>query len=182
MIPGIPKNPRPSQTKGKTDGSTVIRFLLSYEDYWRLMVMLLMLGLLAGTVAYVYARPTYMSTASVRIHKYLDTTAVAANVKSEAYLNNRDLGDMLTSPYILLEAGKRIGLATEETTYARFQEESVPKVRVDFLGGRLDDDHGHGVQSEGCQGVQRSIDRQLRCGSGQAASRVQGKSGAALRR
>lgn len=137
MIPGIPKNPRPSQTKGKTDGSTVIRFLLSYEDYWRLMVMLLMLGLLAGTVAYVYARPTYMSTASVRIHKYLDTTAVAANVKSEAYLNNRDLGDMLTSPYILLEAGKRIGLATEETTYARFQEESVPKVRVDFLGGGL---------------------------------------------
>jgi uncharacterized protein involved in exopolysaccharide biosynthesis len=88
--------------KDKTDASTVIRFLLGYEEYWMLMVILLMLGLLAGIVSYVFTRPSYSSTALVRVYQYMNTTEVAASGRGGGSLMHRELVNTLNAPYMLL--------------------------------------------------------------------------------
>jgi capsular exopolysaccharide synthesis family protein len=131
------KNSHSPHSKGKMDASTVIRFLLGYEEYWLLMIMLLVLGLLAGIVAYVFTRPSYSSTALVRVFQYMNTTEVAANGRSGNAVGSRELAYTLGAPYMQLEAARRIGLATDKTTYAEFKGDSVFRVEIGFLAGDL---------------------------------------------
>lgn len=117
------------------DGNSLLRSLLGFESYWRLMTLLLMLGFLAGAVAYVFARPSYRSTAVVRMYSYVNSNSVAANPsRNSGIASTRDLTWLLTSPYFILEAGKQIKLADEKTTYNGFRDEVVPKVRINGLG------------------------------------------------
>lgn len=131
------KNRQSPHSHGKVDASTVIQFLLGYEEHWMLMVLLLTLGLLAGIMAYVFTRPSYASTALVRVYQYLNTTEVAATGGTGGLAITRELAYTLNTPYMLLEAGKRIGLATEKTTYAEFKEGVVFGVDIGFLGSDL---------------------------------------------
>lgn len=137
MNPNMTKHRDSQKPKDKTDASTVIRFLLGYEEYWLLMVMLLMLGLLAGIVAYVFTRPSYSSTALVRVYQYMNTTEVAASGRGGGSLMHRELVNTLNAPYMLLEAGKRLGMATEKTTYPDFRANVVWGVNVDFVNDNL---------------------------------------------
>jgi len=138
FIEPMPRKPPAAQPKAKMDGSTLLRFLLGFETYWRLMTLLFILGILAGTTAYVFARPTYRSTAVVRVYQYVNSTQVAQNGReASSSVSNRGLAQMLTAPYMLLEAGKKVGLAGEKTTYNGFRDSVVPKVRVGFLGSDL---------------------------------------------
>lgn len=131
------KAPNP-QPKAKMDGSTLLRFLLGFETYWRLMTLLLMLGILGGTVAYVFARPTYRSTAVVQMFSYINTSSVAGSpYRNTGISTGRELIGHLTSPYYNLEAGKRLKLASEKSTYNDFRDSVVPKVRIGFMGNDL---------------------------------------------
>jgi len=134
----MPRKPPAAQPKAKMDGSTLLRFLLGFETYWRLMALLLILGILAGTVAYVFARPTYRSTAVVQMYSYVNTASVASNpFGNSGMTSGRELGGLLTSPYYILQAGKRLKLATDRTTYNSFRDEVVPKVRIGHMGGNV---------------------------------------------
>jgi len=131
----MPRKPPAPQPKAKMDGSTLLRSLLGFETYWRLMTLLLMLGLLAGTIAYVFARPSYRSTAVVQMFSYVNTSSVANNPnKASGMISGRDLIGFLTSPYYMLEAGKRLNLANEKTTFNGFRDGVVPKLRITYMG------------------------------------------------
>ena len=126
--------PQPN-TASKLDGSVVVRFLLGYEDYWKLMVLLFAAGLLAGTAVYVFARATYSSNASIRVNAFLNPT-LAANGQARAdtgYVMRQSLMQTLTSNYMVLEAGKIMGFANDKTTYLEIKDYVLPKVRVTFL-------------------------------------------------
>ncbi len=132
-----PKNRPASQpaSAGKLDGSVIMRFLLGYEDYWKLMVLLFAAGLLAGTAAYVFARATYYSNASIRVNAFLNPTLTANGQGREntGYVMRQALMNTLTSNYMVLEAGKIMGFANDKTTYLELREYVLPKVRVSFL-------------------------------------------------
>ncbi len=121
-----------SQKASKIDGASLVRALLSYEDHWRLMLLLFVLGLLCGLIAYVYARPTYTSTSLVRINQYVDTSQVAQGNPRD-YLLMRSLMQQLASGPMLLEAAKSLGLADEKTTYNDLRASYVPAVRIELL-------------------------------------------------
>lgn len=128
--------------KSKVDFSTILSGLLAYEQYWRMMILLFVLGLLASVVAYVFARPVYSSTAVVRVYRYVDTTQVAMSgqgARDGIWETARSIGNVLTSPYLILNAAKKIGLAGEKDTYRGLRDNVVPKVRVDYLDGDLID-------------------------------------------
>jgi len=131
----------PQQNKSKVDFSTIVRGILAYEHYWRMMILLLALGVLAAVVAYVFARPTYASTSVVRIYRYVDTTQVALAGRTAgrdgAVDTARSIGSVLTTPYLIVEAAKKIGIASEKDTYRGLREYLVPSVRVGYLDGDL---------------------------------------------
>jgi capsular exopolysaccharide synthesis family protein len=116
------------------DGSTLARVLLGYEDYWRLMILLVISGLLIGLVLYVYWRPTYSSTAVIRVNQYVDTSRAAQEMKKEVnYQLLRSVMIQLGSGYLILDAAKTIGLASEKTTYGELRESMVPAARISLL-------------------------------------------------
>jgi polysaccharide biosynthesis transport protein len=120
------------------DGSTLARLLLGYEDYWRLMILLVISGPLIGLVLYAYSRPTYSSTALIRVNQYVDTSRAAQGMKKEVnYQLLRSAMLELGSGYLILDAAKTIGLARETTSYKELRESIVPAVRL----GLLDQSH-----------------------------------------
>lgn len=122
------------QQTSKLDGSAILKQFLAFEDYWRLMVLLVTLGLLAGTVYYVFARPTYSSTSIIRVNQYFDSARAAQGAAKEVnYLRMRALMDQLSSGYMILEAGRDLGFANENTTYLQLKAGMVPAVRVGLL-------------------------------------------------
>jgi succinoglycan biosynthesis transport protein ExoP len=131
--------PQPSQSK--VDFSTIVRELLVFEGHWRLMILLFVLGVLASIVAYVFARPVYASTAVVRVYRYVDATQVAmqgpAGAREGTWESARTIGGVLTTPFIILEGAKKVGLAGDKTTYRELRDYVVPKVHVAYLDGDL---------------------------------------------
>lgn len=124
---------------GRLDGAAIVRFLLGFEDYWKLMVILFAAGLLAAVTAYVFSRATYFSNASIRVNAFLNPVQ-AANGQTRmdsGYLLRQSLTNTLTSPYMLLEAGRIMGFAKDSTTYLELRENVLPKVRVQFLDDQL---------------------------------------------
>jgi len=122
--------------KGKFDTTSLIRNVLALEDHWVLMLLLFAFGLMAAVVAYVFARPTYTSSAVVRAYRYVDTTSAAMDPgKGGGGMPLRAIGGSLETPVMILAAGKEIGLADEKTTYRSFRDYVVPKVRVSYLDG-----------------------------------------------
>ena len=84
----------------KLDGSKVLRLLLQYEDYFRLMALLFAAGLLAGVSYYVYARSTYESTALIRVNQFVDAARAASGGQREnQILLMRSLSRQLLSDY-----------------------------------------------------------------------------------
>ena len=116
------------------DGTKLVRLLLGYEDYWRLMILLMASGLLSGLVLFVYYRPTYTSSALIRVNQYVDASKAAqATVKDMNYQLMRSLTLQLSSGYLILDAAKSIGLASKSTSYAQIRESVVPDVRISWL-------------------------------------------------
>lgn len=127
-------NSNKASKKTALDGSTLVRTILGYEDYWRLMLLLMTLGLLSGLVAYVYARPTYTSTALVRVNQYVDTSRAAQGMSKEVnYQLMRSVMLQLSSGYLILDAVKTIGLASDRATYSDIRADIVPSVRLNLL-------------------------------------------------
>jgi capsular exopolysaccharide synthesis family protein len=116
----------------KMDGTALLRALLSYEDYWRLMLLLLVVGLLSGLIVYVYARPTYTSTSLIRVNQYVDTSQVAQGGPRD-FMYLRSLADQLSSDPMILDAAKSLGVANENTSYNDLRESLIPSVRIDPL-------------------------------------------------
>jgi len=116
------------------DGSTLVRVLLGYEDYWRLMMLLVISGLMTGLVLYVYSRPTYSSTALIRVNQYVDTSRAAQGMAKEVnYQLMRSVMLQLGSGYLILDAAKTIGLASETTSYREVRESIAPAVKLNLL-------------------------------------------------
>jgi succinoglycan biosynthesis transport protein ExoP len=124
---------------GKFDFAALLKAALDFESYWRLMLILFLLGVLASLVAYVFARPTYSSTAIVRVYRYLDTTKVAMQPGSQGvdWEPMHAIGGVLMTPYTILEAAKKVGLASSSSTYRGLRDDLVPKVNVGYLDGDL---------------------------------------------
>lgn len=133
----MPTKPPTSPKPDKMDGSKLLRLILQYEDYWRLMVLLFLLGLVAGTSYFVYARATFESTALIRVNQFVDTTREASGAQKE---NNaqmlRSLSRQLLSDYYQLETAKRLGVATAATTPQELRGSLIPAVRLGFLDGQ----------------------------------------------
>ncbi len=121
-----------AQKTTKMDGTALLRALLSYEDYWRLMLLLLVFGLLSGLIVYVYARPTYTSTSLIRVNQYVDTSQVAQGGPRD-FMYLRSLADQLASDPMILDAAKSLGVANENTSYNDLRESLIPTVRIDPL-------------------------------------------------
>lgn len=122
--------------KGKFDTTSIIRNVLAFEDHWVLMLLLFAFGLMTAVVAYVFARPTFTSSALIRAYRYVDTTSAAMNPDKGAWaMPLRAVGGSLETPVMILAAGRQIGLADEKTTYRSFRDYVVPKVRVSYLDG-----------------------------------------------
>jgi capsular exopolysaccharide synthesis family protein len=129
------KSTQPNTPKSeKLDGSKVLRFLLQYEDYFRLMAMLFAGGLLAGAGYYVYARSTYESTSLIRVNQFVDATRAASGGQREnQILLMRSLSRQLLSDYYQLETAKRLGVATNATSAQELRAALIPAVRIGFL-------------------------------------------------
>lgn len=133
------KSKRTTAAKVSTiDGSTLVRFLLGYEDYWRLMILLLATGLLSGLVFYVYSKPTYSSTALIRVNQYVDTSRAAQGMGKEVnYQLMRSVMLQLGSGYLILDAARSLGLVDDKASYREVRESIAPAVRL----GLLDQSH-----------------------------------------
>lgn len=125
--------------KSKIDGSTIVKILLGYEDYWRLMLLLLLSGLLAGLAMYVNSRPTYYSSALIRVNKYVDTSQVAQGARGEEYHYHmlRALMLQLGSDRISLDTARKMGVIGARTSSSDLRASLIPSVTV----GLLDSSH-----------------------------------------
>lgn len=124
----------PTPKSDKLDGSKLLRLLLQYEDYFRLMALLFAAGLLAGVSYYVYARSTYESTALIRVNQFVDAARAASGGQREnQILLMRSLSRQLLSDYYQLETAKRLGLATNATSAQELRAALIPAVRIGFL-------------------------------------------------
>ena len=127
-------NVKSAPPASKVDGSAVLRFLLGYEDFWRLMILLLTAGVLAGTCYYVFARATFSSTATIRVNQFFDSANVAqGGVRDLNYLRLRSLMDQLSSGYMILSTARELGVAGGTTTYNQVRANVIPAVRVSLL-------------------------------------------------
>lgn len=119
----------------KIDGSAILRVILGYEEFLRLMVMLLLCGILASMCYFVYASATYQSYSLVRVNSFINGTDVAqgVNPSDQTYRQLRALSDQLNSNYLVLEAAKSIGVANSKTTYDVLRESVIPVCRVSIL-------------------------------------------------
>jgi capsular exopolysaccharide synthesis family protein len=98
------------------------------------MILLFITGLLSGLVFYVYSRPTYTSTALIRVNQYVDTSRAAQGAAKEInYQLMRSVMLQLGSGYLILDAAKAIGLADEKTSYREVRESLAPAVRLALL-------------------------------------------------
>lgn len=98
------------------------------------MLLLLTTGLLAGLVFYIYSRPTYTSTALIRVNQYVDTSSAAqGSAKEVNYQLMRSVMLQLGSGYLILDAAKAIGLAGVKTSYREVRESIAPAVRLSLL-------------------------------------------------
>lgn len=130
--------PKPLNQKSKFDMTVLIRSLLSYEAHWILMTELFVLGILAASVGYVFSRPSYLSTCVIKAYRYLDSAQTAMQPTGGGIsIPLRAIGGNMETPYVILEAGRRLGLAGPKTTYRGFRDDVVPKVRIGYLDGDL---------------------------------------------
>ena len=140
----LPTNPimsskQPQSSKpDKLDGSKLLRMVLQYEDYFRLMGLFLAAGILAGVGYFVYAQATYQSVAILRVNQFVDTARTASGAQRESSIPLlRLLMDQLVSDYYQLETAKHIGVANERTTALELRAGIIPAVRL----GLLDQQH-----------------------------------------
>lgn len=119
----------------KVDGSAIIRLILSYEEYWRLMLILILGAALAATSYFVFARATYQSQSLTRVNSFLVgvDAAQGIGVNDRTYRQLRALVDQLNSGYLVLEAAKSIGIAGKMMTYDQLREDVIPQFRVVIL-------------------------------------------------
>ena len=125
----------PQAAKSKIDGSTIVKILLGYEDYWRLMLLLLVSGLLAGLAMYVNSRPTYYSSALIRVNKYVDSSQVAQGARGEEYHYHmlRTLMLQLGSDRITLDTARKMGVIGSRTSSSDLRASLIPSVTVGLL-------------------------------------------------
>jgi succinoglycan biosynthesis transport protein ExoP len=128
-----PQNKKSVTSAPKVDGNTFLRFLLGYEDYLILMLLLFTSGLLAGLIGFVYSRPTYSSTSLLRVNQFVDSSQTAEGGRTNNYNLMRSIMLELGSGRLILEASKSIGLADESTSYNNLREALVPAVRIGVL-------------------------------------------------
>ncbi|MEN3939843.1 polysaccharide biosynthesis tyrosine autokinase [Prosthecobacter sp. SYSU 5D2] len=121
--------------ESKFDSSSIIRFVLGYEEYWRLMIIMLLAGLLAAVCYFVFATATYESRSLVRVNTFIvgvDTASGQGN-NEFGYLQIRSLASRLNTGIHILEAAKKIGVADSETSYDNLRESLLPVCRVSVL-------------------------------------------------
>lgn len=128
-----PPNKKSVTAAPKVDGNTFLRFLLSYEDYLILMMLLFTSGLLVGLIFFVYTRPTYSSTALLRVNQFVDSSRTAEGGRPIDYHLMRSIMLELGSGRLILEASKSLGMADESTSYNNLRESLIPAVRIGVL-------------------------------------------------
>ncbi|WP_397381980.1 polysaccharide biosynthesis tyrosine autokinase [Prosthecobacter sp.] len=127
------QNQKTAQGAIALDWNGIISIVLSYENYWRLMILLFITGLLSALIVYVYARPSYESTALIRVSQYLDSSQLARGGAADFQLVRSSIGYELESEVLQLEAAKSLGWTDEKTTYYDLRNNLVPVVRASFL-------------------------------------------------
>lgn len=127
-----------SRPSTRFDSATIIRLILGYEDYWRLMALLFLFGILAAASFYIFARASFLSSSLIRVNYFVDTSRAIQGAGREVnHLTMRSLMDNLTSGYSILEAAKEMGAIDDRTTYADLREALIPKVRISMLDQNL---------------------------------------------
>jgi succinoglycan biosynthesis transport protein ExoP len=119
-----------SSDKPKFDPLKLISQALSYAKHVRLMILMMAFGLLAGIVVFMFATPTYQSTALVSVQGFgapLVDRDVPETRQSSAF--HRTFISNFRSSRIQLAAAKRMGLIGEGGTSEELLR-IVPKVYV----------------------------------------------------
>lgn len=121
--------------QSKFDTSTLVRILLGYEEYWRLMIILFLCGVSAAVCYFVYAKATFQSYGLIRVNSFIVGSDAAQGLAEgdQTYRQMRALVDQLNSGYIVLEAAKKIGVADSKTTFDALRENVMPTIRVSML-------------------------------------------------
>ncbi|WP_345735206.1 tyrosine-protein kinase domain-containing protein [Prosthecobacter algae] len=124
-----------SSKSSKLDGSTIMRIILGYDEYWRLMIILMMNGVLAATCYFVYASAAYQSQSLVRVNSFIVANDAAQGLPDgdRTYRQLRALSDQMMSGYLVLEAAKKIGIADSTTTYDYLRDTVLRVCRVTML-------------------------------------------------
>jgi capsular exopolysaccharide synthesis family protein len=126
-------------SKKSFDASAIIRQLLLFEGYLRLIGSLIALGLSISVVYYVFARPVYQSRALIRVNTLktsVDNTG-ETSMEIDEWLVVKGFLQTLQTPVILVRAVQRIGEAGSTASYEGVRDSLVPKLVVSYIGGNL---------------------------------------------
>lgn len=109
----------------------IISQAFSYVKHFRLMILMMCLGIMAGIVAFLFMKPVFESTALISVKSFgapVDSPGITT-----AYLM-RGLINSLKSPRVQLEAAKQMGLLGQEADSDDL-ELVIAKIRIHPLDG-----------------------------------------------
>jgi capsular exopolysaccharide synthesis family protein len=118
----------------KFDPVRIVTQVFSYVKYFRLMVIVFAIAILAGISYFLYATPLYQAKSLVFFQSYGNPVRNAELPETSVFSAgvNRALLERLQSQQVLIAAGKKLGFFDGESTYENLVER-VPKVRVDMV-------------------------------------------------
>ncbi|MBU6301517.1 MAG: polysaccharide biosynthesis tyrosine autokinase [Verrucomicrobia bacterium] len=130
----------PAETPKKAfDASGIIRQILLFEGYLRLIGILIALGLCLSVAYYVFARPVYQSRALIRVNTLkasVDNTGEMATEVDE-WLVVKGFLQTLQTPVLLVRSVQRLGEAGPNASYEGVRDSLVPKLVVNYIGDNI---------------------------------------------
>jgi polysaccharide biosynthesis transport protein len=117
----------------KFDPQTLISAALQALQHWRLVVIMLAIGLQAGAIYFMFSRPTFFSRALVDVKIFgSPITPVGGDegASGPSYLIKHGLMTELTSMHLVLKTARKLGLVGMNDSYETVRDEHVPRVDV----------------------------------------------------
>ena len=117
------------EQKRKFDTTQIIHAILSYELYFRLMIILFLLGIMAGVVYFVFSRATFTSTSLIKVYQFKDPATTAGAPNSDPYRLMSVL-DVLNSGPNILTTARSTHRVPESMGLNELQEFLLPQAEV----------------------------------------------------
>lgn len=131
--------PSPTSKGTRFDPHEFLGKVLSYARYARLSFLLLICGLLAGVIYYVYSDALYFSRGlvKVRVYSFAVDSEAGGQTNQPVSRAKRALATQLRSNHLIKQTAIRMGLADNSVSAGSIREKLLPKVQLSFE----DNDH-----------------------------------------